>query len=942
MNLPFGQLFRYLGEYLIVLQKIKFFTMSLRIILLFGLLISGTAFGQELDHLWSATVGNPVANENQGPTGLVVDNDGNKYICGKFEGTHDFDPGPGVAEPIAAGENVYIMKLDSNNNLLWVNSYGTTGSQLVNYGLVVDDLGGVYTYGYFEGSLFYDLQNSLSTSVASTWWYTDCYVHKLAPDGQFEWIKTWTSNDGDGIIKMLRDNDGNFYMHGFFGTSLDMIPGSGVSIITDPNGYGKFLAKYNANFQLIWAKQYEGTGSLFIRDIHLNSDAELTIVGDYDGIIDFNLNAGLDNDTAFVNDDMFTHVIDTSGMTLWRHTIKDSGVERNGKIVEDQNGNRYVSGTYNSDVDFNPGGPPNILESYGTDGHLLKFDDAGVLQWAKPVHGEGSNGVGLLFMDGNELIIANSSFYNLDLEIDPSPSVIYINGPGNATIAYLMKLDGDANVLWHQPLESSGTINFFGLDFDQNGDLFIVGQLNGSVDMDPGPGVAQLSHNFGSTTLFVGYHEDPCAPLASNLSNYTDASCNAAGEVNAVGINGIPPYSFNWLTNPPISGSAIISDTAGLFFVEVEDAVGCLDTNAIYLEGPSTNAGFDLDVNMISSNFIQGQSAMIWLDAYNGSCQNASGQLQLVLDSLIQYDSATVVPNTIIGDTLIWNFTDWNYDSTHFMPIIFVTTSQNAVTGDTVCFAMEITPFAGDVDTTNNVKNYCVPVLASYDPNDKKVYPIGICDDHVYMDQELTYTVRFQNTGNFEALHVNIIDTIDTSLDLTTFELLGQSHPNLEVNYMGDNELQFNFQNIHLPDSMSDPVGSCGYVIFKIIPKQGIAFNTIARNKVHIFFDFNEPIITNTVTTTFTNDIPCVTTDDVGLFELDEVMYMVYPNPTQSQVTFRINDHKKHSLKLVSSIGTTILETELVNGSVVQMSDLPSGLYYFLIDERHFVKLMKQ
>lgn len=914
--------------------------MSLRNILLFSVLISGTAFGQVLDHLWSGTVGTPVANDNQWPNGLVVDDEGNKYICGKFEGTHDFDPGPGVVEPISIGNDIYIMKLDSNNNLLWVNSYGTTGSQLLNYGLVVDDMGGVYTYGYFESNLFYDPQNSLSNSVSSTWWYTDCYVHKLTPNGQFDWIKTWASNDGDGILNMLVDNDGNFYMNGFYGASLDMDPGAGVSTITDPSGNGQFLAKYNSNFELIWAKQYEGTGTVSIRDIDYNTDAELTIVGGYDGIIDFNLNAGVDNDTALWNDDMFIHVIDTSGLTLWRHTIKGPGVERNGKVVEDQNGNRYVSGTYNTSLDFNPGGPPNILESIGMDGYLMKFNDAGVLQWAKPVHGEGSSGIGRLYIDGNELIIAHST--SSDIEIDPNPSVIYINDPGNGTIAYLMKLDGDANVLWHQKFECSSFMNIVGLGFDQNDDIFMVGQLNGNVDVDPGAGVAQLSHNPGSTTFFVGFHEDPCASLASNLSNYTDANCTTVGGVNAVGISGAPPYTFNWLTNPLVSGSALVTDTAGLFFLEVQDALGCTDTSAIYIDGPSTNTAFDLDVNMVSSNFIQGQSAMIWLDAYNGTCQNASGQLQLVLDSLIQYDSATVVPNTIIGDTLIWNFTNWNYNSTHFMPTIFVTTSQNAVTGDTVCLSLEITPFIGDVDTSNNVKNYCVPVLASYDPNDKKVYPIGMCDDHVYMDQPLTYTVRFQNTGNFEALHVNIIDSIDVNFDLTTFELLGQSHPNLEVNFMGGNQLQFNFQNIHLPDSLSDPVGSCGYVIFKIRSKQGIPFNTVASNKVHIFFDFNDPIITNNVTTTFTNDIPCITTDDLGMFELDGVQYLVFPNPTQSEVTFRINDNQKHSLKLISSIGILIHETEVENGSVVQMGDLPSGLYNILIDEQHFVKLMKQ
>jgi hypothetical protein len=56
-----------------------------------------------------------------------------------------------------------------------------------------------------------------------------------------------------------------------------------------------------------------------------------------------------------------------------------------------------------------------------------------------------------------------------------------------------------------------------------------------------------------------------------------------------------------------------------------------------------------------------------------------------------------------------------------------------------------------------------------------------------------------------------------------------------------------------LPDSSVDPVGSKGYFVYSISPIPGSAEGTVIENTAGIYFDFNAPVITNTVSNTLNN-----------------------------------------------------------------------------------------
>lgn len=142
----------------------------------------------------------------------------------------------------------------------------------------------------------------------------------------------------------------------------------------------------------------------------------------------------------------------------------------------------------------------------------------------------------------------------------------------------------------------------------------------------------------------------------------------------------------------------------------------------------------------------------------------------------------------------------------------------------------------------------CQTIVGSYDPNDKAVHPQGIANQH-YIEEgtELTYKIRFQNTGNDVAFRVTIVDTIQSDfLDLQSFKILSTSH-SYDARIEDKNVLIVEFNDIMLPDSTSNEPESHGFVQYRINSFADAPKRSVITNTGDIYFDYNQPITTNTV-----------------------------------------------------------------------------------------------
>jgi len=131
----------------------------------------------------------------------------------------------------------------------------------------------------------------------------------------------------------------------------------------------------------------------------------------------------------------------------------------------------------------------------------------------------------------------------------------------------------------------------------------------------------------------------------------------------------------------------------------------------------------------------------------------------------------------------------------------------------------------------------CQTVTGSYDPNEKVAFPIGFGEEHfIERDWPIDYRIYFQNTGNDTAFTVRIEDEITDLLDLSTLRVSNATHP-FTWEITSENKLIFNFENILLPDSTIDLLGSQGFVEYTIQPKADAEFENQSK-PVRIILNF--------------------------------------------------------------------------------------------------------
>lgn len=237
----------------------------------------------------------------------------------------------------------------------------------------------------------------------------------------------------------------------------------------------------------------------------------------------------------------------------------------------------------------------------------------------------------------------------------------------------------------------------------------------------------------------------------------------------------------------------------------------------------------------------------------------------------------------------------------------------------------------GDEDPWLDV--FCLESLNSFDPNDKKGFPYGVDDQHFIPENtEMEYMIRFQNTGTAPALYVELRDTLDVALlDPTTVRPGASSH-NYEWDMQGSGVVVFRFPNINLPDSLSNPAASQGFVKFRVQQRKDLPVGTVIKNDAAIYFDNNDPVITNETWHTIGNDylssVPVVLSPGLKV--------EVSPNPADDVVRFQfvgLNPGDRNlQVDFYNALGVKVLSQNLPSGGkTVNIEKLTSGMYFYQI-----------
>lgn len=234
--------------------------------------------------------------------------------------------------------------------------------------------------------------------------------------------------------------------------------------------------------------------------------------------------------------------------------------------------------------------------------------------------------------------------------------------------------------------------------------------------------------------------------------------------------------------------------------------------------------------------------------------------------------------------------------------------------GETVTFTATLSAVDNDIDMTNNTAVYVDGIVNSYDPNEITVHE-GAKIKEEQAANYLNYTIHFQNTGTAEAINVTLTNTLDDLLDWDTFEAVDSSH-DYEVIRNG-NLLEFEYENIFLPDSTANEPGSHGHITYRIKPKAGFGVGDIISNQAGIYFDFNPAIMTNIATTEI------IAT--AGLNDNAHAIARLYPNPVKDQLRVEVAQGELQLVTIHDVNGRLCLSA---NAGIIDTNALNSGIYF--------------
>jgi hypothetical protein len=182
--------------------------------------------------------------------GIAVDGSGNVYTTGSFQGTADFDPGPGTANLVTADRPatvtgpeqsaIFVSKLDGGGNFVWAKQFAGGGGD-VGYGVALIGSANVYFAGSFSGTAAF-----ASTSLTAAG-LGDGFVARLDGTGNLVWVRQFANSGGSNssvsLTGLAVNNAGDVYTTGSFAGTVDFDPGPGTHNLTSVGSRDAFVSQ---------------------------------------------------------------------------------------------------------------------------------------------------------------------------------------------------------------------------------------------------------------------------------------------------------------------------------------------------------------------------------------------------------------------------------------------------------------------------------------------------------------------------------------------------------------------------------------------------------------------------------------------------------------------------------------------------------------------------
>jgi hypothetical protein len=344
---------------------------------------------------------------------------------------------------------ILILGSDLNaQNWLWARS--STAGAGSGTSVATDLSGNIYITGYYD-----DGQITFGSETLTYAGQSDSYLVKYDPNGNVLWARNIGSVCGDFANAVCTDNNGNVFVTGFF-CSASLTIGSFTL-----NGYGGafsiFLAKYDSNGNVLWARTADGTVSCdnYSYGVATDNNGNCFITGNFSSVtLTFGSTVLTNSGTPGSIFNLFIAKYDAAGNILWAKKAGGADYAKSFAICTDLNGNAFITGSYrSSSINFDG---VTLINSGSYDSYLTKYSPNGTVLWAK--------GTTCTRDDEGKSISCDPAGNIYQTGYFSSPTIVF----GSTTLTntypltfydnmYLVKYQNDGTVLWSRNAGGSNT-----------------------------------------------------------------------------------------------------------------------------------------------------------------------------------------------------------------------------------------------------------------------------------------------------------------------------------------------------------------------------------------------------------------------------------------------------------------------------------------------------
>jgi hypothetical protein len=374
---------------------------------------------------------------------IALDDKGNIYITGGFQGIVDFNPDTAISESFiltatGASFDIFVLKLNSDGTFTWAKQIGGANTDF-GHAIVADYESSIYITGRFIETVDFD-PDTYGSYILNSSGYDEAFICKLDSSGNFNWAMKLGQDNYDSGESIKVDSQGNVHTTGVFGGTVDFDPGPGTYNLTSSGGSPDvYILKLTKGGNFLWAKHFESPLWDYTPDIELDNLGNTYCAGGFQGKIDVNPGLGMGDTCFFSSGGSYICKLDSLGNFVWAKHLQ--GECKIHAIELDDYANVYTTGDFNLTVDFDPGESSTfILSGYDSDVFISKLDSSGQFSWVSQLAGYQTYEVGLALSLYNENVYCAGVFTGT-VDFNPDTVATYSRTSDGNDDAFIHKMN---------------------------------------------------------------------------------------------------------------------------------------------------------------------------------------------------------------------------------------------------------------------------------------------------------------------------------------------------------------------------------------------------------------------------------------------------------------------------------------------------------------------